>query len=132
MKKILFAIIMVMAAVVVADAAKKAPASISFEEKTYDFGSIREDGGTVSHDFYFTNSGDGNLVIVDATAQCGCTVPEYPENPIASGKRNKIKVTYNPLHRPGGFEKVVNVRTNGKPSKVSLKIKGVVIPAKNK
>lgn len=132
MKKILFTIIMVMMAAMVADAAKKGNASISFEEKTFDFGSISEDGGPVSHEFYFTNSGNGNLVIVDATAQCGCTVPEYPEKPIAPGKRNKIKVTYNPLRRPGGFEKVVNVRTNGKPSKVSLKIKGVVVPAKNK
>lgn len=80
----------------------------------------------MSHTFEFTNEGDANLVIVDASADCGCTVPEYPTAPIAPGKKGKIKVTFNPLFRPGAFDKVVTVRTNGKQKKVRLKISGTV------
>lgn len=102
-----------------------------FTEQVYDFGAIHESNGQVVHMFDFTNIGNGNLVIVDATAECGCTRPEYPKKPIAPGKSGKIKVIFNPAGRPGSFDKVVTVRTNGKPSKVRLKIRGTVIPKKN-
>lgn len=102
--------------------------SIKFAQTTHDFGKIQEKGGKVSCDFTFTNDGEGNLVITDATAQCGCTKPTFPENPIAPGKEGTVKVTYNPLGRPGSFEKTVTVKTNGHPKKTRLKIKGEVIP----
>lgn len=106
----------------------KAEASINFSEKRHNFGTVKEDGGPVSYEFTFVNDGNGNLIIYEATAQCGCTKPEYPKNPIAPGKSGKIKVTYNPIGRPGPFEKVVTVRTNGKPAKNRLKISGTVNP----
>lgn len=99
--------------------------SIKFNETVWDFGVIKNDR-PAAHDFEFTNDGDGNLVIVDATAECGCTRPEYPEKPIAPGKKGKLKVTYNPVGRPGSFEKTVTVKTNGNPRKTRLKIRGVV------
>lgn len=99
-----------------------------FTEYVYDFGNIKEDGGPVSHEFEFVNTGNGNLVIHEATAQCGCTRPEYPKNPVAPGKKSKIKVTYNPIGRPGAFNKEVTVKTNGEPRKIRLKIRGTVIP----
>lgn len=99
-------------------------------QNSYNFGTIKEDGGPVSHEFILSNVGDGSLIIYDATAQCGCTRPDYPKNPIAPGKDTKIKVTYNPLGRPGSFEKTVSVKTNGDPRKVYLKIKGNVTPKK--
>lgn len=112
------------------EAKKDKAATIRFEEQTYNFGTIKEDGGSVSHDFNFVNDGDGNLVILDATAQCGCTRPEYPKNPVAPGKTGKIKITYNPIGRPGAFEKVVTLKTNAKTKKVRLKISGTVVPKK--
>ena len=48
--------------------------------------------------------------------------------PIAPVKSCVVKVTYNPIGRPGAFEKVVTVKTNGKPGKVYLKVKGTVMP----
>lgn len=101
---------------------------IKFSEKIHDFGTINEKGGPVSYEFEFTNTGTGNLLIVDANASCGCTSPAYPKQPIAPGKKGKITVTYNPLGRPGGFEKMITVRTDGKPRKVILKIRGSVMP----
>ncbi|MDE6836534.1 MAG: DUF1573 domain-containing protein [Muribaculaceae bacterium] len=109
----------------------KEKAEIAFAEKTHNFGIVKEDGGPVSYDFQFVNDGKGNLIIYDETAQCGCTRPEYPKNPVAPGKNGKIRVTYNPIGRPGPFEKVVTVRSNAREGKVRLKISGNVTP-KNK
>jgi hypothetical protein len=108
----------------------KGSAEITFAEKSHDFGTIQEAKGQVSHTFEFTNTGDGALVIIDATASCGCTRPEYPKEPIKPGKKGKIKVTYNPSHRPGEFSKQIKVRTNdSKHRRVTLKISGTVLPA---
>ncbi|MDE5869261.1 MAG: DUF1573 domain-containing protein, partial [Muribaculaceae bacterium] len=75
-------------------AKEKGESKISFSEKRHNFGTVKEDGGPVSCEFQFVNDGDGNLIIYEATAQCGCTKPEYPKNPLAPGKSGKIKVTY--------------------------------------
>ena len=105
---------------------KDGEAKIEFAQKVYDFGVVKEDGGNVSHEFEFVNKGDANLLIFKATAECGCTKPNFPKNPIAPGKSGKLKVTFNPAGRPGGFEKVVTVTTNGNPRKVRIKIRGTV------
>lgn len=120
------------AATVVADGAKterqQSPA-VAFKEMSYSFGVIPEDGGPVSHFFEFTNTGNAPLVIISATASCGCTRPTYPTEPIAPGKSGKIKVTYLPEGRPGEFSKTVKVRTNAAQSrKITLKINGTVVP----
>ncbi len=113
-------------------AGAKAEPAIQFAEASHDFGTIAEEGGNVSHEFVFTNTGDAPLLIVNATASCGCTMPKFPKNPVAPGKTGKIKVTYNPKGRPGEFDKTVTVRTNVKQQKkVTVKIKGFVTPAKN-
>lgn len=100
---------------------------IDFTEKVYDFGKIKENGGLVTHEFKFTNNGDGNLVILKAAAECGCTRPSYSDAPVAPGKFGKLKVSYNPKGRLGSFEKVVTVTATGSPRKVRLKIRGVVV-----
>jgi len=128
--KYLSAAVLIMALAVPVLAKKDKKAEIRFNETSYNFGNIKEENGPVSHDFTFSNTGTGNLIIYDATAQCGCTRPEYPKNPVAPGKTSKIKVTYNPAGRPGPFEKVVTIRSNANKSKVRIKISGNVIPKK--
>lgn len=126
----LLALASVMVCAIGVSAKEDSKASITFKETVHNFGNVREDGGPVSCEFEFENAGNANLVIVSATAECGCTTPEFPKQPVAPGKKGKIKVTYNPLGRPGGFDKVVTVKTNGKPGKVRLKVRGTVIPKK--
>jgi len=105
--------------------------AITFFDREYDFGNIRENGGPVTHEFEFINTGNEPLVIISATASCGCTRPKYPTEPIKPGKKGVIRVTYLPEGRPGEFYKSVKVRTNAKKSKkFALKIRGTVIPAK--
>ena len=120
--------LMVFAMPMLLDAKSKGVAKIEFNDYSYDFGIVQEKNGMVSHEFEFTNVGDGNLIIIEATATCGCTRPEYPKNPIAPGKKGKIKVTYNPIGRQGAIDRVVTVKTNGSPKKVRLKLKGNVVP----
>ena len=130
MKKIIAIILALVAVIPCAMEAKTKQAQIKFKEYTYNFGTIPEKGGNVSHTFSFTNTGDANLVIVDATASCGCTEPKYSEKPIPPGKTGSVKVTFNPDFRPGAFTKVITVRTNAKQKKVRLKITGTVNPNK--
>lgn len=105
-------------------------AQATFKNRLHDFGVIKEDGGPVSCEFEFTNTGDQPLLIINATASCGCTRPEYPTKPIKPGKKGKIKVTYSPLGRPGAFRKTVKVRTNGADKTINLIIEGSVTPRK--
>ena len=71
--------------------------------------------------------GDEPLIIVSATASCGCTRPEYPTKPIKPGKKGKIKVTFSPIGRPGPFRKEIRVKTNARNKVVRLHIEGSVI-----
>ena len=105
-------------------------AEATFEVKSHDFGTIQEAKGPVSCTFEFTNTGDKPLLIIDATASCGCTRPEYPSKPIKPGQKGKIKVTYSPIGRPGAFKKTVKVKTNGKERTTTVRIEGTVIPKK--
>lgn len=121
-----FSILLLALAVLTVNAAEP---DITFEELTFDFGTIAEDGGPVKHEFKFTNTGDSPLMIVNATASCGCTRPDFPKKPVAAGKKGILKVTYLPKGRPGEFNKTVTVKTNSKKhKKVTLRIKGFVTP----
>lgn len=125
------ALMMLVTAVSTGVAANKPAAQISFEQRTYDFGNIAEDGGPARHTFTFTNTGNAPLVIINAVASCGCTQPRWEADPVAPGKTGTVRVTYLPEGRPGEFSKTVTVRTNDpKAKKVVLKITGVVIPKK--
>lgn len=109
--------------------APKSASSIVFDKKVYDFGTIHESKGPVSCEFKFSNDGTAPLVIISASAGCGCTKPSFEGEPIAPGESSTIKVTYNPKGRPGEFNKNVTIRTNDpKNRKVVLKITGVVTP----
>lgn len=108
-------------------AGEKGP-KIHFLEKTHDFGVIKEANGPVSYEFEFENKGDEPLIIISVNASCGCTRPEYSDEPIKPGKKSKIKVTYNPAGRPGEFERKVKIRSNDEKKRIVLRVTGVVIP----
>lgn len=85
---------------------------IQFESTTYDFGSIKEEGGKVTGRFNFTNVGDSALTLVRVKPGCGCTAANYSKGSIEPGQKGFIEATYNPYGRPGGFNKVIRVTTN--------------------
>ena len=67
---------------------------LSFRPDTWDFGTIRETDGRVSHTFTGVNRGDSPLVILDVVTTCGCTVPDFSKKPILPGEKTQITVTY--------------------------------------
>ena len=101
---------------------------ITFEEKSYDFGKVKEEDGKITHVFEFTNKGNAPLVINRAQAQCGCTTPLWTKEPIEPGKKGSIDVTYNPQGRPGNFTKTITVYSNATEEQYLLTIRGEVIP----
>lgn len=128
MKKLTIFLDALLVAIVPAMADNKVPV-VNFEETIHDFGTIAEEDGPVSCTFSFVNEGEAPLVIISASAQCGCTRPSFPQKPINPGKKGEIKVTFNPQGRPGEFIKEVKVKTNDKKHRTTkLKIKGVVLP----
>jgi len=75
--------------------------------------------------FKFKNTGDKPLVIEQAVASCGCTIPTYTQAPIAPGKSGEIKVVYNGKGKSAGeFKKVITVRSNASNELVRLYIMG--------
>lgn len=105
---------------------------IKFETTTHDFGTFSENDPVVSYEFVFTNTGDAPLVIHQAIASCGCTVPDYTKEPILPGKKGSIKVTYNGAGRyPGHFKKSITLRTNAKTEMMRLYIEGEMTAKNN-
>ncbi len=103
-------------------------AVISFNEKTHDFGKVKEEDGKITYVFDFVNSGKGPLVINRVQASCGCTTPVWTKEPIEPGKKGAVTVTYNPTGRPGVFTKNITVYSNATDEQFTLTIHGDVVP----
>ena len=100
-------------------------AEIKFDKITHDFGKFAEKSPVVSCVFTFQNVGDAPLVINQAIASCGCTVPEYTKEPVQPGQKGELKVTYNGKgKRVGRFSKTITVHCNGNPEIIRLTIEG--------
>jgi hypothetical protein len=128
MKKLVLSIVLAVLSIGFV-AAQTKQADIKFKQTTYNFGKFSENHPVVSCDFEFTNTGDAPLIIHQAIASCGCTVPQYPKQPIMPGKTGVVKVTYNGTGRvPGALHKSVTLRTNGKTEIIRLYIEGEMTP----
>lgn len=104
--------------------AKKAAPFMLFENTTHDFGTIPYNGdGTF--EFKFKNTGKSPLIISNCQASCGCTVPEWPKDPINKNGNGSIKVKY-ATTRVGAFQKTVTVTSNSSNSPLVITIKGTV------
>lgn len=128
MKRILF-LITICTTLLTSLPAHSEGAKIKFDNTMHDFGLVAEDGGRVSHSFVFTNTGDASLVIIEVTTNCGCTVADYPQAPIAPGAQGNVTITFDPKNNPGEFAKEIIVKSNGKKKKNRLHIKGMVTPS---
>ncbi|MCQ2318577.1 MAG: DUF1573 domain-containing protein [Bacteroidales bacterium] len=100
---------------------------ITFKETAHDFGSIQFKGNG-TYEFAFVNTGNEPLILTQPKSSCGCTVPEWPRQPILPGEQNVIRVTYKNTDRPGNFNKYVTVFSNSLTNnEIKLHIKGTVL-----
>jgi hypothetical protein len=107
-------------------------AKITFLAESHDFGTIDEAAGVAQYSFKFINSGTDSIKLTSVRASCGCTTPFWEKNALMPGDTGKIEVAYNPLNRPGKFDKTVVVRTSGEPETKLLRITGYVKPQPKK
>ena len=125
MKKILLTTIMLVICMV----AFAQSADIKFDKMSHNFGTFSEDSPKVTCTFKFTNTGDKLLVIHQAIASCGCTVPQYSKEPIKPGESGEIVVTYDGTGKfPGHFKKSITLRTNAKKEIIRLYVEGDMTP----
>lgn len=102
---------------------------MTFDKEVHDFGNIIQ-GEVKKYSFKFKNTGGSNLIISNASASCGCTVPEVPKQPIPPGGSSKIEVEFDSDGKNGPFDKTVTVVSNGNPQTKVLRIKGnIEVPA---
>lgn len=121
MKKIIFLLVAFMPYLAFGQKAK-----IEFEKTSHNFGTISENGGKVTYNFVFKNTGNTPLILTNVRAGCGCTVPEWNRQPVAPGTSGSIKVSFNPQGRPGSFVKSVTVNSNSSTPVISLTLRGNV------
>ncbi len=100
-------------------------ARIVFEETSYDFGTVNA-GAKVEHTFRFKNTGKVNLLISEARATCGCTVPKWPKHPIAPGESGTIEVVFDTKNKKKRQSKPITIFANTLPAETKVYMKGNV------
>lgn len=102
-------------------------AQITFDTLRHDFGSFSRNEPVVHCKFPFTNTGTAPLIIHQAFASCGCTIPTYTKEPIKPGEKGIIDVTYDGTEKiPGRFQKTITIRSNAVNEVVRLTIEGTM------
>lgn len=99
--------------------------SVKFNEMEHDFGKIKA-GDKVTYAFKFKNNGKEPLIINSAKGSCGCTVPNYPKEPVAPGAEGVIDVEFNSAGKSGAQTKTVTINANTDPNPTRLTIKAEV------
>ena len=103
----------------------RAKTTMQFAEQSHNFGKIKQDTKQTKV-FKFTNTGSEPLIIENATGSCGCTVPQYPKEPIKPGATGKIVVEYSPGKQEGAQTKTVTITANTNPITTILSISAEV------
>ncbi|MCL2327420.1 MAG: DUF1573 domain-containing protein [Bacteroidetes bacterium] len=98
----------------------------AFDSLVIDYGVITK-GSSGETVFRFKNTGNTPIVLTKVEADCGCTTPEFTNQPVLPGKTGEIKVNYD-TSKMGYFNKNIFVTSNINPDKpVTLVIKGEVV-----
>lgn len=100
--------------------AKQDDTQVEFTQKSFNFGDITE-GETVSHTFFFKNTGKHNLIIRKIETGCGCTTVNYKNEPVKAGKEGKIEIAFNSSGRYGKQYKEISIFANVPQKEIKLK-----------
>ena len=99
--------------------------TVKFDEAEFDYGMI-DQGEKVTHVYKFENTGSEPLIISNAKGSCGCTVPQWPKDPIMPGDGGEIKVVFDSKGKRGKQSKRVTITANTEPAQTFLTIKGEI------
>ena len=104
---------------------------IAIDSSFFDFGTVKQ-GVMVKRTFRFTNTGADSLVITDVKTTCGCTVPDWPKQPVPPGGKGEIKVEFNTANKSGRQLRILRVVANTSPAESLLQMGGEIKVAKKK
>jgi hypothetical protein len=104
-----------------ADSQARKKTIMSFSQSSHDFGAMTE-GEVKEYSFGFKNTGNEPLHIEHAKGSCGCTVPQWPKDPIAPGATGQIVVKFNSANKVGKNSKKVTIVANTEPISTVLTI----------
>lgn len=99
---------------------------LCFDSVLFDFGTIAEEQGVVTHDFRLRNNGTAPLVVVDVRANCGCTTFDYTNRPLLPDNEMTIRVEFNPQNQVGTIARKIYIRTSA--ADTVLMLRGNVVP----
>lgn len=126
--KILFSTLLLVGFITLGNSQEDASGPImSFETLTVDYGEIVQHSDPLRV-AKFTNTGDEPLVISNARGSCGCTVPQWPKEPVMPGETSQIEIRYD-TKRLGKINKTVTITTNQGSEPVVLRVKGQISKA---
>lgn len=100
-------------------------AKMEFEDVRHRYGEV-EEGAIVTHTWKFKNTGKAPLIISNCKSTCGCTVPEWPKEPIAVGEEGEIFVKFDTKHKENYQTKPIFITANTHPSETTLYLMGKV------
>jgi len=99
---------------------------IQWKDTLYNFGTLKA-GDSTHLQFQFTNVGETPLFVFDTRTTCGCTITDFPKDPVMPGKSGFIAVTFKSGILTGEINKRIVVVANAKNNKYSgLIIRGVI------
>ena len=104
--------------------------TVTFAETEFNFGKVKA-GEKVQHKYKFKNTGKEPLVISNAKGSCGCTVPQWPKEPIGVGEEGEILVEFDSKGKSGNQTKTVTITANTDPPQTFIQIKGEVLADPN-
>lgn len=99
---------------------------LTFQEKVFDFGMVREEAGPVTHIFEFENTSERPIKILGVKPSCGCTTPDWSKDAIKPGSKGFVTAKFDPASRPGFFNKTLTITTDYSSESIVLNIKGTV------
>ena len=102
--------------------------NLHFATTTVDFGHIAEDGGAVVQRIEATNTGNSTIYITEVVSSCGCTTLDYSRDAIEPNEVFALDVRFNPLNRPGRFERTILVVTSESDTPIEIDVIGYVLP----
>lgn len=102
-------------------------AKIDFSKRVHDFGTINE-GEIVKTSFSFTNTSDTDLIITQVYGSCGCTVPDYPREPVKPGAKSVINISFDSHGKSGVQDMNITIISNTYTGIENLGIKAIVTP----
>lgn len=126
MRRVSFLLVVLLACVVVAAQEPTQPSALLFEHTEWDFGTINEDDGVVSHTFRYRNISEGFVTIERVYSSCGCTTGEYSRRALKAGGEGEFTVLFDPTDRGGRVAKSITIVCDNNKGRIDLYIKGRV------